>query len=132
MFAHTPPSPPPILITMSWATKMLGDTLLVKEGFKTVSKPTDEALAGKKFVALYFSASWCGPCKRFTPLLAVCHEDQAKAGSSEVEVRPPFLLSAALPACNSLRPIPSHASPPLPTAPPPPPRAGCVCVCGQR
>ena len=29
-----------------------------------------ERLAGKKYAILYFSANWCGPCKRFTPLLA--------------------------------------------------------------
>jgi thiol-disulfide isomerase/thioredoxin len=27
-------------------------------------------LQGKKFAVLYFSANWCGPCKRFTPLLS--------------------------------------------------------------
>jgi len=29
----------------------------------------DEALADKKLIALYFSAHWCGPCRKFTPLL---------------------------------------------------------------
>lgn len=24
---------------------------------------------GKKYVGLYFSASWCGPCRKFTPIL---------------------------------------------------------------
>jgi nucleoredoxin len=28
-----------------------------------------QAFAGKEVIALYFSASWCGPCKRFTPML---------------------------------------------------------------
>ena len=47
-------------------------------------KPTTEVLAGKRFVALYFSAHWCGPCRKFTPLLSVCYEDQAD--KDEVEV----------------------------------------------
>ena len=29
-----------------------------------------ERLAGKRYALIYFSANWCGPCKRFTPLLA--------------------------------------------------------------
>lgn len=33
-----------------------------------------------KKVALYFSASWCGPCKKFSPLLSGCYEAVRKAG----------------------------------------------------
>ena len=29
----------------------------------------DEALESKKLIALYFSAHWCGPCRKFTPQL---------------------------------------------------------------
>lgn len=29
----------------------------------------DTALAGKKLIAVYFSAHWCGPCRKFTPQL---------------------------------------------------------------
>ena len=43
---------------------MLGPTLSCKEGFKTVEKPTEAVLAGMKYVALYFSAGFCGPCKK--------------------------------------------------------------------
>lgn len=60
---------------------MLGDSLLTKGG----PKPTGDVLAGKKLVGLYFSASWCGPCKRFTPLLQQIYEARkAKADDFEV------------------------------------------------
>ncbi len=29
----------------------------------------DKDVLGKKYVGLYFSASWCGPCRKFTPKL---------------------------------------------------------------
>ena len=41
--------------------------------------PAAEALAGK-IVALYFSASWCPPCKLFTPVLKAAYEAANKAG----------------------------------------------------
>lgn len=31
--------------------------------------PTDDILEDKDFVLLYFSAAWCPPCQRFSPLL---------------------------------------------------------------
>eukprot|EP00978_Attheya_sp_CCMP212_P003220 scaffold6612_cov44-Attheya_sp.AAC.5 len=39
-----------------------------------ITKPTASAMAGKEFVLLYFSASWCPPCKSFTPLLSKFYE----------------------------------------------------------
>ncbi len=41
---------------MTWATDLFGPALVVKEDDKAVEKPTDDVLAGKKFVVLYFSA----------------------------------------------------------------------------
>jgi len=45
---------------------LFGDTLL-----KDVKKSsgTKAALKGKDLILLYFSASWCSPCKAFTPVL---------------------------------------------------------------
>jgi len=47
-----------------------GATLLTKDGIKS----TKEVLANKKYVGIYFSASWCPPCRGFTPLLAEFYE----------------------------------------------------------
>jgi len=35
---------------------------------------TNEALAGKKVIGVYFSADWCGPCRQFTPELVSFYE----------------------------------------------------------
>ncbi len=37
------------------------------------------ALDEKKYVALYFSAHWCGPCRRFTPKLVEYYNQVATA-----------------------------------------------------
>lgn len=35
---------------------------------------TEEALGDAEYVALYFSAHWCGPCKAFTPTFNALYE----------------------------------------------------------
>lgn len=39
---------------------------------------TNEVLAGKKVIGLYFSADWCGPCRQFTPELVSFYEKMNK------------------------------------------------------
>lgn len=52
---------------MTALSKLLGTHLLPKAGGVLV--PTSEALRPATAVGLYFSASWCGPCRSFTPAL---------------------------------------------------------------
>jgi len=52
-------------------TSLFGKDLIVNStGAETVLKPVNKALQNSKLVGLYFSGHWCGPCRRFTPLLA--------------------------------------------------------------
>ena len=59
---------------------LLGNNLETKQG----QKPTNEVLAGKDVVALYFSAHWCPPCKAFTPKLRAAY-DMANEDEKELE-----------------------------------------------
>jgi len=57
----------PAAITNTFAAK-LGNTLVSLDGKKL--QPFDsKALSSKKYIAIYYSASWCPPCRAFTPEL---------------------------------------------------------------
>jgi nucleoredoxin len=45
----------------------------------------DTALANKKLIAFYFSAHWCGPCRKFTPQL-VDYYNRVSAQHPEFEI----------------------------------------------
>ena len=51
------------------------ETLVLANG-KSVKGAS--ALANKKFIALYFSAHWCGPCRAFTPELVKFRDNCVK------------------------------------------------------
>jgi nucleoredoxin len=64
-----------------WTPKTLGQELegpLLRADGSRIANAT-EHLRGKK-VALYFSASWCGPCKKFSPVLIECYKSLQAAG----------------------------------------------------
>jgi thiol-disulfide isomerase/thioredoxin len=62
----------------------LRDKLIVsREG--VISHADDAGLENKKLIALYFSAHWCGPCRKFTPQL-VDYYNQVEPQHPEFEV----------------------------------------------
>ena len=57
---------------MTAISEILGSKLISQKG-ETIST---DSLAGKnKVLALYFSAHWCPPCRRFTPVLKCFYEN---------------------------------------------------------
>lgn len=62
---------------------MHGKLVLCRDG--VVSQSDDSVLENKKLIALYFSAHWCGPCRRFTPQL-VNFYDQLEPQHPEFEI----------------------------------------------
>ncbi len=58
------------------AVAELAKETLVQANGKSVKGAS--ALANKKFIALYFSAHWCGPCRAFTPELVKFRDNCAK------------------------------------------------------
>ena len=59
----------------------LGERVLRADGSSVESS---SALDGKNFVLLYHSASWCGPCKAFTPDLIEMYEQEGGGDVFEV------------------------------------------------
>ena len=59
---------------------LLGSTLETKQG----QKPTNEVLAGKEVIGLYFSAHWCPPCRGFTPQLGKFYDQIKDAKNFEI------------------------------------------------
>ncbi len=54
-----------------------GDLVIAKNGVLTPY--ADQAFEKKKLIGLYFSAHWCGPCRKFTPELVAFYNKNAAA-----------------------------------------------------
>ncbi|MBQ7207900.1 MAG: redoxin family protein [Lentisphaeria bacterium] len=63
-----------------WFVEKFGEQLQTASGRKVDAK---QVLAGKT-VGVYFSASWCGPCRAFTPKLVKFHKEVAKKSNFEI------------------------------------------------
>lgn len=64
---------------MSSSLNSFGSKLLNSSGAETSPQ---EALAGKDQILLYFSAHWCPPCQRFTPVLAELYKKLKSSGKN--------------------------------------------------
>jgi nucleoredoxin len=62
--------------------ELLGENLLTK--VKGPKKATSAALKDKDLVLLYFSASWCPPCRQFSPILKDFYKSCAEKGKIEI------------------------------------------------
>ncbi|CAF1415143.1 unnamed protein product [Rotaria sordida] len=66
---------------MAGVAKLFDDHILDKS--KELVDLNDEEYKGK-VIGLYFSAHWCGPCRRFTPKLIEFYNSHAKDKNFEI------------------------------------------------
>jgi nucleoredoxin len=65
-------------------TDWLEKRLIARDG-KRVKRTRDSALSQAKYIAFYYSASWCPPCRKFTPkLVEFYNEHQAPDQKFEI------------------------------------------------
>lgn len=63
----------------------LSKDLVQREGSK-VKKAKDIDLSSKKYVAFYYSAHWCPPCRAYTPKLSKWYDDMKKEHGDTFEL----------------------------------------------
>lgn len=64
----------------AWFRSYFPEKLIKASGEKVDAEP---ALRGK-IVGIYFSASWCGPCRKFTPQLVKFYNETAEKNNLEI------------------------------------------------
>jgi nucleoredoxin len=75
---------PPIISGANKIQDLLkGDLVFFRAGAMT--RADDDALESKRLIGLYFSAHWCGPCRKFTPQL-VDYYNRVTAQHPEFEI----------------------------------------------
>jgi nucleoredoxin len=72
--APTAPSPTPAAVTNKIAEGL--DGKLVACNGRNLERFEASSPKGKKYLAIYFSAAWCGPCRKFTPQLVSWYKQQ--------------------------------------------------------
>eukprot|EP00658_Telonema_sp_P-2_P059013 TRINITY_DN47673_c0_g1_i1.p1 TRINITY_DN47673_c0_g1~~TRINITY_DN47673_c0_g1_i1.p1 ORF type:complete len:277 (-),score=57.94 TRINITY_DN47673_c0_g1_i1:36-866(-) len=82
--SSTQPSPEPSPVNGStnpsrWIEPLFGNSLQRQ----AEQVPSADALRGRKYVGLYLSASWCPPCRKFTPQLAEWYRG---GGNKHIEI----------------------------------------------
>ena len=81
--ARAAATPVPLPGSHAIAALVKGDLVTSQNG--GLSTMRDEPLEKKKLIALYFSAKWCGPCRKFTPEL-VQYYNRVVAAHPEFEI----------------------------------------------
>ncbi len=78
------PAPAARKVVAPYMQRSLAGRLSRLNGERLLPLPAD-ALNGVKYYALYFSAGWCGPCRKFTPELVTAYRE-LKAAYPEFEL----------------------------------------------
>lgn len=69
---------------VTWLECLVGPELISNASGKSDIIPTTSCSG--KYIGLYFSAKWCGPCKTFTPVLRKSYEEWQNSGKHQFEI----------------------------------------------